>query len=194
MENKKKSAFTLIELMIVIAIISLISIIAKPGLKKAYEDFQIKQTVELTDALMKCYRSYYLIFNEFPKDVKGNYIPGKVACIFPSNYFKKSKSYDSNSTNSSYNYQLTKIPYGSPYFDFDNWIFYDKAPTSECMLLSITEFPTELTDLTSTYLNIFIAKYPCKPLPYLLDNAIRIPFPEFPSKSELDSKCENRYY
>ena len=64
--NRFRSAFTLIEMMVVIGIIALLAYGAAPGIKKAYEDFQLRKDLEFLDMLISSTRTYELVMNEYP--------------------------------------------------------------------------------------------------------------------------------
>ena len=100
------------ELMVVIAIISIVSVTIGPGLKKAYESFRIKQTVDEFVSLMKSCRSYYLIFNEFPEDTGKGELPKNLEYFTPSHFFKKTLYSDKY-------YKLNIIPYGGTGYDVE---------------------------------------------------------------------------
>ena len=46
------TAFTLIELMVVVGIITILGVIVGPGFKKAYEDFLLQETLSDADVLI----------------------------------------------------------------------------------------------------------------------------------------------
>ncbi len=62
----KLSAFTLIEMMVVIGIIAIVTLGAVPGLKKAYADFRDRQDLEILDTFISSTRSYALLMSEYP--------------------------------------------------------------------------------------------------------------------------------
>ena len=77
--------------MVVVVIITILGVIVGPGFKKAYEDFLLKETLSNADVLLQSYRSYYLIYNEFPGDTGDGKIAKEVATFLPSNFFLKQK-------------------------------------------------------------------------------------------------------
>lgn len=111
------------ELMVVIAIISIVSVTIGPGLKKAYESFRIKQTVDEFVSLMKSCRSYYLIFNEFPEDTGKGELPKNLKYFTPSHFFNKTLY-------SNKYYKLNIIPYGGTGYDVENWLVKDDEPSA----------------------------------------------------------------
>ena len=83
--------------MVVVGIITILGVIVGPSLKKAYDDFLMKKTLSDADTLMSSCRSYYLIYNEFPADTRGDYIIKDLATFVPSKFFKKIKMVDTTS-------------------------------------------------------------------------------------------------
>ena len=53
-------------MMVVVGLIAIVTLWAVPGLKRAYEDFRIRQDLENFDTLVAGIRSYELIMNEYP--------------------------------------------------------------------------------------------------------------------------------
>lgn len=102
---KVKKGFTLIELMVVIGVISIVGIVIGPGLKKTYEDFKIKQTVDEVFTLINTCRAHYLIFNEFPEDTGKQEIHKTLKFFMPSHFFNR-MLYDDKY------YKLNIHPYG----------------------------------------------------------------------------------
>ena len=110
--------FTLIEMMVVIGIIAIITLWAVPGIKKAYEDFKIKETLSHVDTFVSSFRSFYLIKNEFPEDSGNNYVKTKYAWCLPNSYYTR--------TLRNSEYQLNIKPYQATAYDIDNWLFSDR--------------------------------------------------------------------
>ncbi len=72
------TAFTLIELMVVVGIITILGVIVGPGFKKAYDDYNVTKTIDEAKALLNTVRSYYLIYNELPSDMNPGHLEKKV--------------------------------------------------------------------------------------------------------------------
>ena len=87
---KNLTAFTLLELMVVISIISILTLIAVPNFKRAYEDFSIKKTCGDVEEYCSGIQAYYLIMNEFMKDFQPKKINANIKWIFPSSFYKGS--------------------------------------------------------------------------------------------------------
>lgn len=183
--------FTLVELMVVIGIISIIGSVVGPGLKKAYEDFRVKKTLDETDMLISSYRSYYLVFNEFPIDnIAGreDWDIETVSIFMPLRTFKNGwfsvKPYGIENDNASY--------------DFQNWIgLSTNLGQKGCIFFSLRGYSSDM-DWLKFYLNRFSAIY--KNSEVLISSGgwaeryVLIGYPEFPLGGNLDTKDENRYY
>ncbi|MDR1254795.1 MAG: type II secretion system GspH family protein [Puniceicoccales bacterium] len=106
-----RGGFTLIEIIVALCIVAILTAIAIPGFKKATEDFRLNEFACNYESLIKAYRSYYLIFNEWPADGGRNTIPaGNIRYFLPNHLYKGT--------------QLTYTPFrkSSTAFDFENWI------------------------------------------------------------------------
>jgi prepilin-type N-terminal cleavage/methylation domain-containing protein len=77
-----RGGFTLIEIVVALCIVAILTAIAIPGFKKATEDFRLNEFACNFDSLIKAYRSYYLIFNEWPADGTENTIPAVIFFTF----------------------------------------------------------------------------------------------------------------
>jgi len=117
---KRHKGFTLIELMVVVGIISIVGMIVSPGIKKIYEDLKMDKTANEVVSLMNSCRSYYLIFNEIPKDYDPGKMPKTLKEFVPSSFFNKTL-YDN-----AY-YTLNIVPFGGTNYDVDNWLHDNKA-------------------------------------------------------------------
>ena len=85
--------FTLIEMMVVIGIIAILSSFVVPGIKKAYDDFKLRQTYDNINIVMQAMRSYYLIFNETAHPHYGasiSMVAVKATPFFPAGWVDKS--------------------------------------------------------------------------------------------------------
>ena len=101
-------------MMVVIGIIAIITLWAVPGIRKAYEDFKIKETLSHIDTFISSFRSFYLIKNEFPGDSGNNYIKTKYVWCLPNSYYTRTLNNNSE-------YQLNVSPYKAISYDLDNW-------------------------------------------------------------------------
>ncbi|MGX8716804.1 MAG: type II secretion system protein [bacterium] len=122
--------FTLIEMMVVIGLIALISLWALPGIKKAYEDFKVNETLDHMSTFVSGFRAHYLIESEFPGDTTPDWINIHPTWCLPSNYFTR------NASNGKY--YLNIKPYRGTSYDIDSWIasgsknFHISLYTSAC--------------------------------------------------------------
>jgi prepilin-type N-terminal cleavage/methylation domain-containing protein len=106
-----RNGFTLIEIVVALCIVALLTAIAVPGFKKATEDFRLNEFVCNFDSLIKAYRSYYLIFNEWPADGTENTIPAGNILYFLPNHLHKGNLLI-----------YTPLRKSGTSFDFENWI------------------------------------------------------------------------
>ena len=111
--KKLTSAFTLIEMMVVIGIIAIVAGWAIPGLKRVYEDFKINETFDHIDTFISSLKAYYLVMSEFPPDTSSDYIGTEDAWCLPGNYYGR--------TVDNSRYRLAVKPYEAGDYDIDNW-------------------------------------------------------------------------
>ena len=184
--NKRIIGFTLMELMVVIGIISIIGMAIGPGLKKTYQEFKINETLDITDILIKSLRSYYLIYNEFPKDGGCNNIPFSLSHFLSSYLFKR------EIIDGLYFGLTNHLPYGddNSRWDFQNWLTLPwSSGANGYIYLSIG------SDISS-WLQFYLGK--CSDIyktseVRILGNDVIIGFPEFPQLGKLDSGVSNEY-
>ncbi|MDR2769327.1 MAG: type II secretion system GspH family protein [Puniceicoccales bacterium] len=82
-----RNGFTLIEIIVALCIVAILSAIAIPGFRKATEDIRMNIYVNEVVNLVKSFRSYYLIFNEFPPNAtNGDLIPNVLIPFIPRHY------------------------------------------------------------------------------------------------------------
>ena len=65
MKQHRTSGFTLLEMMVVIALLVVVTTFAVPGFRKLYKDFRINEILDHVDTFFKGYRGYYLVNNEY---------------------------------------------------------------------------------------------------------------------------------
>jgi prepilin-type N-terminal cleavage/methylation domain-containing protein len=108
-----RNGFTLIEVVVTLCIVAILSAIAIPGFRKATEDFRLNATLEDTVDILKSFRAYYLIFNEFPPDssVMGA-VPGRLLPFVPSRLRNPATG------------KWNAVPLGNKAYsyDIDNWM------------------------------------------------------------------------
>lgn len=190
-QRRKLSAFTLLELMVVVSIVGIFTLVAVPNFKKAYQDFCKQKTLSDADTLLQSYRSYYLIRNEFSEDSAAGNIMEDVVCFLPFNFFKRRRE-----TTKGYSLSLTPFYDSKSSWDFNNWITWIGNKTTGCIYLSVHRNPFD-SATKNTWLNFFKKHYPLSTPQPFYDNSeesICLPFPEFPLKSKIDSVSKNRYY
>ena len=168
--------FTLIEMMVVIGLIALITGWVVPGIKKAYEDFKIKETLSHIDTYISSSRSYYLVKSEFIEDETPDYLRPKAAIFFPSYYHDRTLYYN--------RYHMNVKPYKGDKYDIDGWVH---SGTGRFM---ITVYNSDL----DTLIALFREKYPGWYIRKLSDR-VQLGLPDVDSQyvSETGS-FRNRYY
>ena len=185
-QHGKLSAFTLLELMVVVSIVGVLCSVAIPNFKKAYEDLSIKKTLDEIDTLINGYRAYYLIFNEMSGDGDRYEIQMEMANFVPNTYIDKSSLREGN-------YNLTVTPYGNSGagYDFQNWLastWHDYSLEND-IFFAITFSNPWLT----RYLNLCRQIYSTAEVKKY-NSDVLISFPEIPSHQKIDNKGKNRWY
>ena len=81
--NSNKKAFTLVELMIVIAVIGILAAMAMPNFRNARNRARQSKCMEYTALLTRTAELYYIENKEYPKDVKSllPYLSGNKSSI-----------------------------------------------------------------------------------------------------------------
>ena len=185
---KQNSGFTLFEMLVVIGIIALVSSVAVPAFKKSVDGVKINKTLDDIKVLMNGYRTYYLIFNEFPDDVVvAGKLKAKAAWAFPGNIIAKKIKDDKEE------YLLAVKPYEGTGYDFENWFGYN--------LGFETYFAVGLTILgwrkNEEKLKFLKKYYPSEDIKCHGSDGIGFIFKEVDSKliiEEKRSEYRNRYY
>ena len=95
--KRLRGGFTLIELMVVIAVISVLSKTVVPFFKKAYRTYKIYEVYYQADMLLSALLSHYLIMNEDNSSATGyrNVILDKFTAFLPRGFFDPTKYVDS---------------------------------------------------------------------------------------------------
>jgi hypothetical protein len=100
--------------MVALCIVAIFTTIAVPGFKKTMQDLKLNEFACNFDSLIKAFRSYYLIFNEWPADGGDNVVPsGKIR------YFLQHHLYSGNQ------FIYRPLRKSGTAFDFENWILND---------------------------------------------------------------------
>ena len=87
--SKSRRAFTLVEIMIVLAIVVIVTSVTIPSLKKARDNFAHFQSQENLTVLYTSMRSHYLVLNEFPEGGGSSDIRKEAVWAIPSYYYKR---------------------------------------------------------------------------------------------------------
>jgi prepilin-type N-terminal cleavage/methylation domain-containing protein len=111
LKHKRSCGFTLAEVMVALCIVAIFTTIAVPGFKKTMQDLKFNEFACNFESLIKSFRSYYLIFNEWPADVNSNVVPsGNIR------YFLQHHLYRGNQ------FIYRPLRKSDAAFDFENWI------------------------------------------------------------------------
>ena len=174
---KNLTAFTLLELMVVISIIGILTLVAIPNFKKAYEDLNIKKTCGEVEVICNSIQAYYLIMNEFPSDSQPRKVNSGIKWVLPKYFYK--------------NFDFLIEPYSGGNYDIENWFTDDVYAT---FMLNLRAVRTDLREkLCKTLVNFFYR--PCSLEP--VHDSIGVWFPEIPIKSEMlkiPKNHRNRFY
>ncbi|MDR1255032.1 MAG: prepilin-type N-terminal cleavage/methylation domain-containing protein [Puniceicoccales bacterium] len=111
LKDKRSCGFTLAEIMVALCIAAIFTAIAMPGFKKTMQDLKLNEFVCNFEGLIKAFRSYYLIFNEWPPDGGSNTIPaGNIRCFLQHHLYKENQ------------FIYRPLRKSGASFDFENWI------------------------------------------------------------------------
>ncbi|MDR2396538.1 MAG: type II secretion system GspH family protein [Puniceicoccales bacterium] len=126
LKNKRSCGFTLVEIMVALCIVAILTIIAVPGFKKTMRDLKFNEFACNFEGLIKAFRSYYLIFNEWPADVNDHIVPsGNIR------YFLQHHLYKGNQ------FIYRPLRKSTASFDFENWINGNVRSSDGAVLLPI---------------------------------------------------------
>lgn len=135
--HRRLTGFTLMELMFVVGIIVIVGIVVAPGLKKAYDGYNVTKTVEEARSLLNSVRSYYLTYNELPVDQDPGLCEKKFSYFIPSYFFAKTEK---TLKNNGRGYDLVIKPYGGTSYDLDTWYGQNDLKTTSVTMY----FPTQV--------------------------------------------------
>lgn len=119
MKQHRTSGFTLLEMMVVIALLVVVTTFAVPGFRKLYKDFKINEILDHVDTFFKGYRGYYLVNNELPPDSGTGEVKTVMVPYLPAHFFSLPPSGE-YSSESSCRLRVNVYPNGE--FDHDNWL------------------------------------------------------------------------
>lgn len=188
--NRFQAAFTLIEMMVVIGILSIVSYWAVPSIKKAHAALNLRRNTENLDMLYSAMRSYYLIFNEFPADCSQNNTMSKgIVWTVPSSFYTRV------SDATTYNFNIKPLGNDTEsYYDIDNWFEkkFDSDSSSEsyAFYISIRESKEKAT---KSWLSFLEERYPYAPR-LVKNSSTCLGYPEIPQKLTDASAHKNRFY
>jgi prepilin-type N-terminal cleavage/methylation domain-containing protein len=176
-----RSGFTLIEIVVTLCIVTILTAIAVPGFRKATEDFRLNATLEDTLDILKAFRAYYLIFNEWPPDA-GDSIDAKLCPFVPNRLMNPSKRWNRRPLNSTaYNY------------DWENFLNYASTSPHSVGISLIGIRPD-----TAVWDKCYLKFQPVIKSRYIMSRGDRMCclMPECPGSTDPYDKAlwENRYY
>jgi type II secretory pathway pseudopilin PulG len=165
--------------------VAILATIAVPGFKKATEDFRLNATLEDTVDILKAFRAYYLIFNEFPSDMSSSAIPNRLLSFVPSRLINP------------VTHKWNVIPLGNKAYsyDIDNWMGHSNKPHSiGISLCGIRKNTTDWNKCYNKFKSCIGERYIT---PWLHVNGYMMCLlPECPGSTTPNSNTtwENRYY
>ncbi|MDR0755370.1 MAG: prepilin-type N-terminal cleavage/methylation domain-containing protein [Puniceicoccales bacterium] len=111
LKHKRSCGFTLAEIMVALCIVAILTAVAVPGFKKTMRDLKFNEFVCNFESLIKVFRSYYLIFNEWPADGNTNIVPsGNIRYLLPNHLYRENQ------------FIYRPLRKSGASFDFENWI------------------------------------------------------------------------
>ncbi|MDR0647153.1 MAG: hypothetical protein LBF43_01805 [Puniceicoccales bacterium] len=161
--------------------------IAIPGFRKATEDFRLNATLEDTVDILKSFRAYYLIFNEFPPDASNSTIPGRLRLFVPNRLINPATG------------KWNVVPLGkkSYSYDIDNWmtISSQKPHSIAISLCGIKQNTADWNKCYNKFKSCIGERY-ITPWLHTTGGHMMCLLPECPGSTDPNSNTtwENRYY
>jgi prepilin-type N-terminal cleavage/methylation domain-containing protein len=177
-----RNGFTLVEIIVALCIVAILTAIAVPGFRKATEDFRLNATLEDTVDILKAFRAYYLIFNEFPPDASNSGIPSRLRPFVPHRLINPATS------------KWNVVPLGNKAYcyDVDNWMgISSQIPHS--IFITLVGIRANTTDWNKCYNKFKL----CMEARYIYRTGSMICLlPECPGSTDPNNTMtwKNRYY
>ncbi|MDR0647630.1 MAG: prepilin-type N-terminal cleavage/methylation domain-containing protein, partial [Puniceicoccales bacterium] len=177
-----RNGFTLIEIVVALCIVAILAAIAIPGFRKATEDFRLNATLEDTVDILKSFRAYYLIFNEFPPDTGNSGVPARLRPFLPNRLINPATG------------KWNVVPLGKKAYsyDIDNWmtISSQKPHSIAISLCGIMQNTTDRNKCYNKFKSSMGARY------IYFGGFMLCLLPECPGSTDPNNNTtwENRYY